>query len=127
MFCKDCGTELVNGACPKCAHEAEEQATSTQTHIEAEVKPKKKVFALAIVSMAAGIASIIWGMGIVGAIAAFVTGAIYKKQNGESHTMVKVGTACGIVGLILQFVFFVLAEIIAFVLLFMSGVILVNM
>ena len=115
MFCKDCGTELVNGACPKCTPDCVEE------------KPKKKVFALAIVSMAAGIASIIWGMGIVGAIAAFVTGAIYKKQNGESHTMVKVGTACGIVGLILQFVFFVLAEIIAFVLLFMSGVILVNM
>ena len=102
MFCKDCGTELVNGACPKC----------TPDYVE--VKPKKKNLVLAIICMATGIASIVLSWGLAGSIAAFITGAIYKKKNGESHTMVKVGTAFGILGIIWQIVLFVAALIIYF-------------
>jgi hypothetical protein len=100
MFCKDCGTELVNGACPKCTSDF------------VEVKPKKKGFALAIVCMITGIASIVLNCGIVGSIAAFITGAIYKKKNGESHAMVKVGTTFGILGIIWQVVVFALIIVI---------------
>ena len=97
MFCKDCGTELVNGACPNCVQASQE--SESFTHVEE--KPKKTNLVLAIICMATGIASIVWGLGLFGGLAALITGSIYKKQTGESHTMVKVGTACGIVGIIL--------------------------
>ena len=102
MFCKDCGAELVNDTCPNCAPntEAAEETVLEPSYVSAE-KPKKKNLVLAIICMATGIASIIWGLGIIGGIAALITGSIYKKQNGESHTMVKVGTACGVIGIII--------------------------
>lgn len=102
MFCKDCGTELVNGACPKCTPDCVEE------------KPKKKSLVLAIICMATGIASIVLSWGLAGSIAAFITGAIYKKKNGQSHTMVKVGTVFGVLGIIWQIVIFVVALIIYF-------------
>ena len=102
MFCSQCGTELVNGTCPNCAPEnakVEENAYEPD-YVEVKTAPKKKNLVLAIVCLATGIASIIWGLFPAG-IAALITGSIYKKKNEESHAMVKAGTICGVIGILL--------------------------
>ncbi len=104
MFCSQCGTELINGACPNCTPEeprVEEQEKVEPDYVEIKTPVKKKPLVLAIICMATGIASIIWGLGIVGGIAALITGTLYKKKAGESHTMVKVGSVCGVIGIII--------------------------
>ena len=46
MFCSQCGTEIVNGACPKCAPENEQEKKSYEPdYVEVKVKQKKKGFA----------------------------------------------------------------------------------
>ena len=104
MFCTKCGTELVNGACPNCDVESVQTAEQAYEpdYVEVKTRKKKKAFALAIICMVTGIASIVLQWGIVGGIAALVTGSIYKKKNEESHAMVVVGTIFGVLGIILQ-------------------------
>ena len=135
MFCSQCGTEFVNGACPNCAPQnaQAEEKTYEPDYVEVEPKPKKKKgFAFAIVSMATGIASIVlsWGIiwGLILGVTAMISGSIYKKKNGESHVMVKVGTACGVIGIILQILiiaFFAIIFVLEYALLF--GMIFGNM
>ena len=102
MFCSQCGAEMVNGACPNCT--AENTQTAEQAYepdyVEVKTQKKKKAFALAIICMVTGIASIVLQWGIVGGIAALVTGSIYKKKNEESHAMVVVGKIFGVLGII---------------------------
>ena len=104
MFCSQCGAEMVNGACPNCT--AENTQTAEQAYepgyVEVKTEKKKKNLVLAIICLATGIASIIWGLGIPGGIAALITGSLFKKKYGESHPMVKAGTVCGVIGILIQ-------------------------
>ena len=98
MFCSKCGTELVNGACPSCEPQNAEVASSVE-YVEFEPK-KKKNLALAIVCMITGIASVVLQWGLLGGIAALITGSLYKKKYNETHPMVTVGKIFGVIGII---------------------------
>ena len=133
MFCSQCGAELVDDVCPKCTAENSEaqsepeyaeaqsepeytETTSTTENAETtsepkvEVQPPKKMdLTLAIVCLATGVASLVWGfipiplpLAIPAAIAALITGYLFKKKYGVSHSMVTAGSVCAIIKLVIS-------------------------
>ena len=101
MFCSQCGADLVDGVCPNCAAE-NAQVTSEPEYVEVEPK-KKKNLTLAIICLATGIASLVWAI-TPAAIASLITGYLFKKNYGESNGMVKAGTVCSIIAIVVPVV-----------------------
>ena len=101
MFCSQCGADLVDGVCPNCAAE-NAQVTSEPEYVEVEPK-KKKNLTLAIICLATGIASLVWAL-TPAAIASLITGYLFKKNYGESNGMVKAGTVCAILAIVVPIV-----------------------
>ncbi len=95
MFCKNCGTQLIDGVCPSC--EAQETAPVTQVAVieeHKEAEPKKKKNALALVGFILGAVAVApyfpvigWMFSLVSlplfpmAVAGFVISLIGKKKS----------------------------------------------
>ena len=121
MYCIHCGTELIDGLCPKCAEEATgEQSKNTVACIKE--KPKQEPISAMVFSIVSLVTSI---LGLIGygyplaCIAAIVFSVLYESKMGKGNKLTKAGKILGIVGLIVKsialLVYFAICYVIVFV------------
>lgn len=120
MYCINCGTELIDGSCPKCAQEkASEQPKEVACIKE---KPKQEPISAMVFSIVSLVTSI---LGLIGygyplaCIAAIVFSVLYENKMGKDSKLTKAGKILGIVGLIVKsialLVYFAICYVIVFV------------
>lgn len=114
MYCIHCGTELIDGSCPKCAEEATgEQPKNTVACIKE--KPKQEPISATVFSIVSLVTSI---LGLIGygyplaCIAAIVFSVLYENKMGKGNKLTKAGRILGIIGIVTNaiafFVYFVI-------------------
>ena len=114
MYCIDCGTELVNGICPKCQENEKSNTRQNPTVIYISEKPKKEPTSAKIFSI---ICILTGALGLFGygypylSIAAIVLAIMYKSKMKEHCLMTKAGNIMGIVGLSVQTVVLALSAV----------------
>ena len=113
MYCIHCGTELIDGSCPKCAQEkASEQPKEVACIKE---KPKQEPISATVFSIVSLVTSI---LGLIGygyplaCIAAIVFSVLYENKMGKGNKLTKAGRILGIIGIVTNaiafFVYFVI-------------------
>lgn len=114
MYCIHCGTELIDGLCPKCA---QEEATGEQPKEVACIKEKPKqepisAMVFSIVSLVTSILGLIGYDFPLACIAAIVFSVLYENKMGKDSKLTKAGRILGIIGIVINtiafFVYFVI-------------------
>lgn len=121
MYCIHCGTELIDGTCPKCQEEKTSEQPKAELICEKKNPKQEPMSAMifGIVSFATSILGLI-GYGYpLACIAAIVFSVLYEGKMGKCNKLAKAGKILGIVGLIVKsialLVYFAICYVIAFV------------
>ena len=100
MYCYECGTELIDGECPKCTQQGADISYNN-------VREAKNAEVFSIIALIAGILSIA-GQGLIYGIVGIIFATLYKNRVGEYNDMAKIGKNLAIAGIIISGVVVVL-------------------